>query len=157
MSIYSRCMYKKTEAMYRWKCGGKFCSMLIYIMRLGRSSAFPLRTAHHSNFSLYIFSITALRLRVYGLKRAPKSNSVRYSALYVISVSIVTIMAYTERQRALFTRAYWQSEIQSRRKHDACKQTAHPSKNIPLSFIRDCFASHFQLGTIYTHTHTYIR
>lgn len=139
--------------MYRWEAYvdtnsvGKLRSGYIFIYFGCAISSwvhrqhFPQRTAHNIlppfAFPLYI----RCSIRMYWLKRALKWDSVRYSALYVINVSIVTIMAYTERERAntIAVSEDFPNVIQSRRKQCVCvraKHIAHPSKNISHSFIR---------------------
>lgn len=92
----------------------------------------PQHSFHHSHFH-YIFDARSVCI---GIKHAPNTNSVRYSAVYVINVSIVTIndihwSIYIGKQQV----------IQSRRKQRAYKHTAHPvSKQVQMypfySFIR---------------------
>lgn len=74
------------------------CDSHVFMMNI--ESIFLQRTAHiilpPFEFSLYI----QCSISMYWLKRALKWNLVRYFALYVINVSIVTIIVYTQREQS---------------------------------------------------------
>lgn len=95
MSIYS-CLC--TGDVCRAYGIGKFCLIYEHFTFAIDSCDFPSIEPptihlHHSNCPLCARCIMSLCICT---KRAPTANSMRYSALYVANVSIVTIMAYTE-------------------------------------------------------------
>lgn len=112
----------------------------------------PQHSFHHSHFH-YIFDARSICI---GFKHAPNTDSVRYSAVYVINVSIVTI---NDIHWSIYI--YWQTASDTEQEETSCVQAYGASRfetspNVSFllihSMLHFCMVfSHFP-KTISSHT-----